>query len=273
MGHRSYLYLNKKEENFYAFEANNSVPFFWLTLIDTETLNNKTREWKIFEEYSKNHTEIEFENYILNKSLGFKINFNQFKKNYSKGERFIINHFPEVITLYNDFIKTLKLHFEKSDTLKIEIDEISAFYNSLDEYIIELSNEINAIETGKPENIRFLNMYDLIASGTGFESINLKSFSKLPSYIEAYKNRRAVPIKNQKNNPQPRKQSFIIGIVILLISPIFTYITYRGYIADGPSFTVCLIGLFNLLFYLYSFGEVTSNFKAYTKPTGNKSYN
>ena len=45
MGHRSYLYLNKKKGIFDAFEANNSIPFFWLTLIDSETLNNKTKEW------------------------------------------------------------------------------------------------------------------------------------------------------------------------------------------------------------------------------------
>ncbi|MEM9981498.1 MAG: hypothetical protein AAF734_03310, partial [Bacteroidota bacterium] len=86
MGHRSYLYLNKSSEAFIAFEANNSLPFFWLTLIDSKSLADKIKKWKAFEIASTG-------NEIDNDLLHFQIDLEKFQRNASTGMHFITSHF------------------------------------------------------------------------------------------------------------------------------------------------------------------------------------
>ena len=264
MGHRSYLYLSKKNEDIddlFAFEANNSLPFFWLTLIDSKTLENKAKEWLAYE----NYTDEEIEEFNKTNTLNFRITLEKLEQNSARGMSFLGNHFPESIPLYTDFITALKKQFKQEYTLEIEIDQISAFYESTEEYIEVLTQEIKAIEEHKPEQIRSLDTKNLISTGTGFDSSIEEKFADLPSYKNAL---------NDKNLFIPRQQnkyklkSLIYHIIILLLCPVVSYAIFRGVEKEGFSFKIIILTLCNIGFYIYSIWEISTQIKAAYTETG-----
>jgi len=255
MGHRSYLTLNKSDQALVAFEANNSLPFFWLTLIDKATLQSKVKDWKALENDMDTHPEEDFTEYS---KLIIQVNFENFQRNSSIGLNFLTNYFPKAAALYRDFIEALKSNFEKTDQLAIDIYQLSAFYEDTDTYISALTQQLEAIEQGNPELIQYLDSNDLISTGIGFTC--LPDFSELSSYRTAMKKRRLVPPKSKYNYS---KKNLMINIVILLICPFFTFLVLKGFRKEGISGTVILLGLSNLGFYLYSIWEIKAQLKAY----------
>ncbi len=45
---------------------------------------------------------------------------------------------------------------------------------------------------------------------------------------------------------------FLFWLIILILCPFFTYVTYRGYVKEGISFMVVFFGMFNFIFYYFS---------------------
>lgn len=263
MGHRSYLYLtNKDKEELDLFEANNSLPFFWLTLIDSKTFNNKVKEWEAFISYESNHTEEEVEKYFETYSLNIQIPIENFKRNSFQGGLFIEKFYPETIDLYKEFLELIERNFKNNQKLEIDIFQLSAFEEALNEFTKPIVDSIKNIEELKLENVTFLNTDDLIATGTGFVSVFLEEGSELSLYQKAIENRRKTEFKYEKRDVYV-KQELIIFIIILLICPVFTFITFKGFKKEGFSFMVIFIGILNMLFYVFSFGGIKSQIKSY----------
>ncbi len=270
MGHRSYLYLTSKdEEKVDLFEANNSLPFFWLTLIDNKTFNDKVKEWEASINYELNHTEEAVEKYFETHSLNIQIPIEDFKRNSSQGTLFVAKFYPETIDLYKEFLVIIERNFKNNQKLEIDIFQLSAFEETLNEFTKPIIDTIKNIEELKLENVTFLNTDDLIATGTGFISIFFKENSASPLYQEAIRNRKKTVVEDKKRDVYNKQELFIV-IIILIICPVFTYVTFVGFKKDGFSFSVILIGIFNILFYMFSLGGIKSQIKGYKELKKNK---
>ncbi len=264
MGHRSYLYLEDKnrakKQTKYLFESNNSLPFFWLLLIDRQMLNDKIVDWKDAVKYEKNHTEEETEEYLKTSYSGdFKIDKLTFEKNSQKNRKYLEKKYPTTLPLYDDFIAFISVKFNENNHLKMDITQQSAFYDSLDDFCTILQNELQIINKNKSKST-FLETYDLIAFGTGFTSLDSDEFKAYPTYIEAQKNRKAPSIKDKKTFD---KKSLIVNIIILLLCPFFSLLAYRIFKSDGISFNALLTTLLNLGFYIFSIWGIVGEIIAY----------
>ncbi len=262
MGNRSYLYLKNPQTATNIFEANNSLPFFWLSLIDRDTLKRKLEDWKKFEQYEGSHTEEETEKYLEHNSNDIAIDKQTFVDNSKKSRIFFQKHFPNVIPLFDDFIHYIEAKLKTDDSLQMDMIQFSGFYNSLTDFYNAIDNELQAIEDDNPQRLKFPLEEDLIAHGTGFETTVNQEFSFLPSYQEAIAKRATPKVKqSQKFN----KKSLIISIVLLLLCPIFSFITYKMYEESGFTFNVALIGIVNFGFYYFSIWSIAAEIKAYQK--------
>lgn len=260
MGNRSYLYLRNQKRDKYLFEANNSLPFFWLTVLDKNILNQQIQVWKKLIEFEKNHSEEEVENYLENNPTNLKIDFPTFEKNVERSRAFLQKHYPSVFPLYDNFIDFVRSKFETDDYLELSILEYFGFYNSEDELFQELENELNAIETDKANGLKFLIVEDLIGQGTGFDMTNDGEFSKLESYQKALNKRHLQKIKEEQ---EFSKKSLIIGIIVLLICPLFSIYVIKTFPKDGFSAQLIATAIANIGFYIFAIWSILAGIKAY----------
>lgn len=261
MGNRSYLFLVKPEETNCLFEANNSLPFFWIGLLDNEILDIAYQNWIKNDKLQLELSEEELEIYLEKNPNSIKINKNIFSKNAEKTKHFLEKNFPDVVILYNDFINYLNSKLEINNEIEIDFTEFFGFYNSTQDLYDSLLNELKAIENDDSSSIGFLYTSDLIASGTGFESLPNSEFSGLPNYVNQLKNRNIPTFKEQK------KYTFsgiITNIVILILCPVFSIIAYKMWQEKGFSTTNILIIVSNLGFYVYSIWGILAMIKYFT---------
>ena len=249
MGYRSYLYLRKTDRTLYIFEANNSLPFFWIALIDKTILKKYFQDWQKSLTNQETCNQQKFEQFLDPNPNNITISERALNTNSSKNRIFLQKHFPETIPLFDDFITYIKAQFETDDKLEIDITQLSAFYNSLNNFYNIIENEVNAIEADNPADIKFLVIDDLIGQGTGFVMNENKEFSSLLSYQKELKNRKTVVIiEKQKFN----KKSLTIAIILFLLCPVFSIIAYKMYKDEGLTAMIALIGILNLGFYCFS---------------------
>ncbi|WP_223608218.1 hypothetical protein [Chryseobacterium sp. OSA05B] len=258
MGNRSYLYLKNQNRELPIFEANNSLPFFWIAILDKKIMSDRIQQWKAYEHYAESHTEEETELYLQKHSNNLSLNQSTFTGNAERSREFLRENFPDTLPLYADFVKFIHSKFKTDDHLEIDITQFSAFYDSLDAFYMDLTSEIDAIDNNQAAKIKFLLPNDLIAGGTGFQAILGNEFSALPTYTNAVQNR---GISQQPFN----RKSLIVAVMILLICPLFSYWAYLIYTKEGFGTWVIIIGFLNLLFYIYSISTIILEIKAYRK--------
>ncbi|MGE8293827.1 MAG: hypothetical protein ACN6ON_19195 [Sphingobacterium sp.] len=249
MGYRSYLYLRKTGRNLYLFEANNSLPFFWIALINKTILKKYFQDWQTSLADQEAGNQENFEQFSELNPNSITISEQALDMNSSKSRIFLQKHFPETSPLFDDFITYIKAQFETDDKLEIDITQLSAFYNSLNNFYNILDNELNAIEADNPADIKFLVIEDLIGQGTGFAMSENKEFPSFLSYQKELNNRKtAVIVEKQKFN----KKSLTIAIILFLLCPVFSIIAYKMYKDEGLTAMIALIGILNLGFYCFS---------------------
>jgi len=173
MGHRTYLLKTSKEQSEVLFEANNSIPFFWLTLIDINAVEKSEPQlikvWNLNERQSADYAEQNID------SASIKNSKTEFLKNAAEGATFINKHFPNEIKLYNDFISYLKLTFDSNDVLELSLMEMANFSN-INILIQSLKNEINAINTNDISNITYHANGNIFSNLTGYDRFLLDKF-------------------------------------------------------------------------------------------------
>jgi len=258
MGNRSYLYLKNSKREHPVFEANNSLPFFWIAILDKDGLSDQIQQWRNYEKFAETHTEEECEDYLTQYSNTIVIVQSRFNENASRSRIFLKENFAESLPLFDDFVEFINLKFEADDHLEMDITQYAAFYPSLDHFYDDLTSELDAIDTHQAAKIKFLLPDDLIAGGSGFQAISSDEFSKSTAYQDA---------KQQRTNPpQPfSRKALIVAAIILLLCPLFSYWAYHIYIKDGFNSWVLILAFLNLLFYIYSISTIVLEIKAYQK--------
>lgn len=255
MGNRSYLYVDKGEHN--LFEANNSLPFFWIGLLDKSILDKHKPAWEQYDELLETGNEAAIDELLSDvpSPLDFAISHEAFERNSTRTGQFLQRHYSHLLPLYDDFVRYVTAQFQADDHIILSTLEMANFYSRNKDFLETLYKEIDAIEQDKPSEIRYLFNDDLIASGTGFSLSD--SFPKTSvAYQQAMAARDATPTKRVSNHAPPSKKSAPAFWIILLLCPVFTYIVYRGYSKDGFSAMVIIIAICNIGFYWFSISQL-----------------
>lgn len=262
MGNRSRLFIKKKEKEVVLFEANNTLPFFWLTLIDRIALMDLLEGWKKLEALQQNDDEKEIQRYLREHSVNLRISARSLKHNMTLANRLISGQFTEAHQLYLDFTDFIQSKLNEEDSLFIDMIQFSGFYESIDAFGNLLLQEINAIQEGNAKNITFLDTNDLIGSGTGFASLSPKEFFVNTTYQEALKNRKNV---SKKNDIKYSEKSLVTNLIMVLLCPVFTWVVYKMILDNGVTTGGILLGLTNIGFYIASVYGVLSQYNAFRR--------
>ena len=141
MGNRAYLIKTSKEKSEELFESNNTIPLFWFTFLDFDTI----------EKFGKNL--IDYYNHCCDsdnnkeeiEAVNIKIPKQTFIKNAIAGKQFIEENYPDKVDLYNDFLKYLDSKFNETDLLELNIFEIGNF-DGMENLVGEIKNIVKNIK-------------------------------------------------------------------------------------------------------------------------------
>ncbi|WP_177764389.1 hypothetical protein [Flavobacterium sp. I3-2] len=258
MGNRSYLFLTEQKESICLFEANNSLPFFWISLLDLDILNQTFLKWNKIETHEEEIFKKDADDAAYN-SILCVIDKQNFDKNSERTKSFLEKHFPEIIPLYEDFVFYLNSKYQENKKIEIDFTEYVNFYDSISELKEELQNEIKAIENDNPNAIQFLDKNDLIATGSGYENYNNSEFREFPNY------NKLLIRKSTSKVVAPKKINFIkvLGtLAILILCPVFLVIIYKMWRDLGFNSTILILAISNIGFYVYSIWSILEIFKS-----------
>ena len=141
MANRAYLIKTSKEKSEELFEANNTIPLFWFTLLNLDIIEKfEQRIIDYYHNYYANEEEEEGENEVVN----IEIPKQTFMKNVTTGKRFVEENYPDRVNLYNDFVKYLENKFSEDDILELNIVEMANFCG-IDFLFEDIKNVIDSI--------------------------------------------------------------------------------------------------------------------------------
>lgn len=262
MGHRSYLYLRTPQENDCLFEANNSLPVFWIGLLDEEMLHRHKSDWLTIEKAYDDPDAEEPDDAAL-PSSELLISPAQFGNNARDMQRFLQTHYPGALQLFEDFRNYLAdLIKQTNEGISLDIIAFSNF-TSVTELLDYLSKIIQGIKQNDAA-IAGLGYWtdDLIGNGSGFSVAGFDSGSYQAAMRSRDRIRPSAPPPRQQTGP--RNTWFYI--VMLLLCPIFTFAVYRGYRKEGLSMMVVLVAGINIVCYLIAIYGIVQGIR----PGGNQ---
>ncbi len=262
MGNRSRLFIQKKDKEIVLFESNNSLPFFWLTLLDKGEVVRALKYWRKLEKLEQYGEEEEIMESLEEYSTYIEISRKSLLQNITITKQLLLTHFSKAIALYGDFVDFIQSNLNEEDTLYIDMIQFSSFYDSVDIFEKVILQEIDAVHQKKARNITFLDNNDLIASGTGFVNLLFVDFSKCDTYQNALKNRKSTPVKNQVTYSS---KSLGMNLILLILCPVFSWITYKMIMDNGFTTGEIVLGLSNLGFYAVSLFGITSQYNAFRR--------
>lgn len=257
MGHRTNLIVRTETEDKYLFETNNSLAFFWIALFDREIIESCRDAWQYYDKLIEQDDEEELERYTddMPSPLWFYISKEQFDHNRKVASDYLKKCYPEALNLFTEFCNYIETQYngeiDSDEFIMLDIIAISGFYDTAGEFMNELLIEIKKLKTFGQTN--YLNTSDLIASGTGFACAGFEQIST--TYQVAFRKRNTMfsrPQKEKSNNADFSWKLLIFWLLMLLACPLFSFITYRGYLKEGFSFYVVSFGLCNIGFYILS---------------------
>lgn len=271
MGHRTNLIVRTKTENKYLFEAKNTLPFFWSVLLDKEIIEMRKGTWKYYDLLVEQNDEEALEQYTdqLPDPLWLCISKDAFDRNRKIATDYLQKYNSEALSLFTGFCNYIDVQYDGDDKfdesfIMLDIIALGGFYNSASEFMDILLLETDKIKNGIESN---WDTSDLVASGTGFSCDGFDQISA--EYQAIFRKRKTMFGRPQKAGPVKTDFSWkrLIGwFITLLLCPVFSYLAYKGYLKEGFSFRVILLGVCNVGFYIFSIwaliGEVQAFFKS-----------
>jgi hypothetical protein len=238
MGHRTYLIKTTAEESIDIFEANNSLPFFWLTLIKLHDIEAVEAEMKkvynlwddeeAYEKYEEKHPDATY----------VKVYKPQAMSNAQSALTFINNNFPAHAVLFQEFINYLDLILKDDDMLELNMISL-ANYSDIDVFIKNVKGDLEAIATQNAQKVSgYFDDKEFRYALTGFdifEGYSFKNHSKAYQIADErsaqdhqqYFQQKAALSQSQKKK-RARK-----AIILIILGVLFLYIPYRGIIKVG----------------------------------------
>jgi len=228
MANQAFLIKTSKEKSEELFEANNTIPLFWLTLLDADII--KKFGQKIIDHYNNyyNNDNNSEDDEREAEGVNIKIPKQTFLKNANEGKRFIEENYKDKISLFNDFVKYLNDKFDETDILELNITEIGNFNG-----IENLVNDIKNITANIKRNVNKIRPFEpdsTIFSFVGYDDFfanDFRNYSK--DYLEYCLNEeKERELRNKKlakqQSKEKRKEKFknifmcVGGIACIAIS-------------------------------------------------------
>ena len=167
MANRSYIYFKNGDETRVLAEGIYSIPYFWQLFWNEEDLQAAIDLWKKVEELEKEDKE-KAEEFYQEQNMGVTLSIEKFQQNARHTRSFLEQHAPQVLQLYDDFVRYIIANVKEDDTLGFDVLEIV----SMDELPIasdKLLKNIRAIQQNQPEDLDFsLTDKDLLGLAMGF---------------------------------------------------------------------------------------------------------
>lgn len=199
MANRSYIYLKNGDEARILAEGVYTIPYFWQLFWGEEELQAAIALWKKAEELEKEDKE-KAEEFYQEQNMGVTLSIEKFQQNAHHNRSFLEQHAPQVLQLYDDFVRYIIANVKEDDTLGFDVLEII----SMDELPIasdKLLKNVRAIQQNRPEDLDFsLADEDLLGEAMGFpdayasDMLPEDNILKSVAYQDELKKR-----KNQKN--------------------------------------------------------------------------
>lgn len=147
MANRSYIYLKNGDEARILTEGVYIIPYFWQLFWDEKDLRMPSILWKKF-------------NILLP--------IEKFQKNSHKNRSFLEKNAPQVLQLYNDFVRYILANVKDGDMLGFDILEVASM-DGLSTTSRKLLKNIRAIQGNQPQELDFsLTGTNLIGLAMGF---------------------------------------------------------------------------------------------------------
>jgi len=248
MGNRAYLDIDDVN----VFESNNSLPGFWLGLVDLPALREYGSELSAFDDAKKDDEEFS-PSLVIPRDRGLS--------NLRTAQQTIDRIVPDSSLLLEDFVAFLSE--KEGSEFRLHLLKIAAF-SSLEDFLALVEQDVAILQQQSvDETLYCTDSHDQIGDGCGFVSVggdgSFRSFS--PRYDEAMNSRRARP----RVASEPALFSWkalLFYLVILVLCPLFTWLGWLGLQEDGWSIgSVSIFGT-NLLFYWFSIYGVCGELKA-----------
>ena len=249
MANRAYLIKTSKENSEELFEASNTIPLFWFTLLDTEIIEKFGQ--KIIDFYHKFYDNEDEED---GDAVNIEIPKQRFLKNAGEGKRFVEENYKDKVNLFNDFIKYLNEKFNETDILELNILEMGHF-DGIENLISEIKNIVTNIKNNVNEIFSF-KTGSSISSLVGYDDFcgnDFKNYSK--DYLEDWlKEEKERELRNKKSAKEKVSEKFknifmciggvaFIGTSILIITQGNYFLGIVGIIFGGIAL---LFGILNL---------------------------
>jgi hypothetical protein len=216
------------------FEANNLLPFFWLTLLDQAALAQAAPDW----EYASRAWLLDYleqEKYadIWPRPTDLVVEKPALLENIARAHRLLQAHYPELLAAYQEFTRYLLAQLPgEDDYLHLDIFALSSF-TSPTELLQSLREQLAAIDQPQPEKLGRPGP-DLV-SLTGFPNASIAAvgaaYPQLQALLAAPK---AVPAPLPAEAKNKRVWLPVAGLLLLQVS-------FMGYRQEG--FTWLVAGL------------------------------
>ncbi len=185
MGNRSYLYVDQATESIGLLEANNSLPFFWLSMMDRSTLAASRKEAQKYENFIQTQPapdEEQIEKYLADHSLDVRVSAEEAQRNFPRVSAYLQAVSPDFLELYDDFTEYIMRYLDRYSAVAIDMFEYSGFYKNMDEMYADLDKELEALEEHRYEDIHFWDPKYPVAMGSGYAYWSNSEFADYDSY-------------------------------------------------------------------------------------------
>lgn len=228
MGHRAYLISGTEAGEGELFEANNHLPFFWLTLLDQAALAQAAPAW----EYASRAWMLDYleqEKYadIWPRPTNFVVEKPALLENIARANRLLQAHYPELLAAYQEFTRYLLAQLPgEDDHIHLDIFALSDFTSSA-ELLQSLREQLAAIDQQQPEKLGrpspdLVQLTGALCGGTapGPGYPQLETLRALP---------RPVPPTADQASTAKRKQAWLLAAGLLLLQVSFMEYRQQGF--------------------------------------------
>ena len=196
MGNRANLILQKNNSNNkLVLEANNQLPFFWLLLLDLNTIEKSESQFLDF-----------FKNQNDNCESNFKINKAVIEKNTKTSIEYIKRFHPDLTTKFEQFAEYIK-YIISDNLIELDFIEITNFHSSPTEFLNEIKKTLSSI--GEMKSLDKKDLSEYLSNPNYFYLVGYDNYvnieRKFSEFSKDY-NQLHIDIAIEKDNKRKEKE-------------------------------------------------------------------
>ncbi|WP_257670830.1 hypothetical protein [Parapedobacter tibetensis] len=246
MANRTYLYYQKKENEWYEFEYATIIPSLWQELYNIELI--EAQKTQIIEAFTKNEEDdLEDEERNANLKVTKEIAIENLKAIINLN----LNESGDKKQLRIDFLKFIQFEIADTSIIELSFEEISWFYEQPQDIFIELEKFHIDAQT-KTEYSTEKITFQTIGFNDDFKSYS-SIYQKLIDEQKAIneKNREEHQLKTEKTKRKERKSKIRDLITMAVIASVLIFFGFFGIFVKNEMRTGLAMLSFSIICWLY----------------------